>query len=423
MALNTLGLDYGSTYYWKVNEVNDAATPKTWTGDVWSFTTIGYAVVDDFESYDDVCKRIFFSWVDGFGHSGSAGCAVAASGGNATGSTVGNVNPPFAEKTIIHSGRQSMPLAFDNSKGPFYSETQQEWLSPQAWTGGGVNTLVVYLRGEAAGFMEISPGTILMNGVGTDIWANSDQFRFAYKPLKGNGSIVARVDSVTNTNVWAKAGVMIRESLDMGSTHATVVVTPGSGISFQRRLLTGDVSTNTDAAGLTAPYWVKLTRTGSTFTAQHSPDGVKWVDLTVSPAITITMANDVYIGLAVCSHDAAAACGARFSNVSTTGSVSGSWIVADVGVAQVNGNTPETFYVALQDNAGKMKVISHPDRTVVATGQWEEWQIPLTQFTSAGVNASSIKKMIIGVGDRSAPKAGDAGKLYIDDIRLAKRMP
>ena len=96
-------------------------------------------------------------------------------------------------------------------------------------------------------FVETSPGTIIMNGTGTDIWNNADQFRFAYKSLKGNGSIMARVDSLANTNAWAKAGVMIRESLDPGSTHATIASSSAtSGVSFQHRLVTGDVSTSTD---------------------------------------------------------------------------------------------------------------------------------------------------------------------------------
>jgi hypothetical protein len=64
--------------------------------------------------------------------------------------------------------------------------------------------------------------------------------------------------------------------------------------------------------------------------------------------------------------------------------------------------------------------VSHPDPTVIATGNWEQWNIPLSQFTSAGVDIGSIKKMIIGVGDRTSPKAGQAGKLYIDDIRLTR---
>jgi regulation of enolase protein 1 (concanavalin A-like superfamily) len=423
LGLGSLAAEYGRTYYWKVNEVNDAASPQSWEGDLWSFTTIGYGVVDDFEAYDDVCNRIFFSWVDGFGHSGSTECSVAQSAGNATGSTVGNVSPPFAEQTIVHSGDKSMPMAYDNTRAPFYSETQREWTVSQAWTGGGANTLVVYLRGDAPAFLETSPGTLLMNGTGTDIWNNGDQFRFAYKSLKGNGSIVARVENVSNTNAWAKAGVMIRETLQPGSAHALVVVTPGGSASFQRRTVAEDVSTSTDVAGVAAPYWVKLTRTGDTFTGQISADGVTWTDIAVTPALSITMANDVFIGLAVCSHDTALVCGARFSHVSTTGSVASQWQMAEVGRGQVNGNQPETFYVALQDNAGKMAVVSHPDPTVIATGNWEQWSIPLSQFTSGGVNVGAVRKMIIGVGDRGVPKAGGSGKLYIDDIRITRTGP
>jgi regulation of enolase protein 1 (concanavalin A-like superfamily) len=263
-----------------------------------------------------------------------------------------------------------------------------------------------------------------MNGKGTDIWDVADQFRFAYKSLSGNGSIIARVDSVAPTDPWSKAGVMIRETLDAGSAHAfvTATPTPSHGVSYQRRVAAGGTSTNTDVdmLGVALPYWVKLTRTGTTLAAQRSLDGVTWTDITVSPALTFTMGSNVYIGLAVTSHMASAACGAKFSNVSTTGGVTGSWQVAEIGVPQVQGNTPETFYVALQDSAGKMKVVSNPDPTVIATGVWQEWSIPLTQFTSAGVNVGSIKRMVIGVGDRSSPKAGAAGKLYIDDIRLTR---
>jgi hypothetical protein len=100
--------------------------------------------------------------------------------------------------------------------------------------------------------------------------------------------------------------------------------------------------------------------------------------------------------------------------------VSGAWQTADIGVPQVNGNTPETFYVALEDSSGKSQVVSNPDKTVIATGAWQQWDIALSQFSSSGVNLGAIKKMTVGVGDRSAPKTGGSGKLYIDDIRLTR---
>jgi len=101
--------------------------------------------------------------------------------------------------------------------------------------------------------------------------------------------------------------------------------------------------------------------------------------------------------------------------------VSGSWQLADLGITQpTGGNTPETFYVAVQDGSGKMKVVNHPDPLAIASGAWEEWNVSLNQITSSGVSLSNVKKLIIGVGDRNAPKAGGAGKVYIDDLRLTR---
>jgi hypothetical protein len=98
LSLAGKGLEYATTYYWKVNEVNGT---DLWPGDVWSFSTVQYATVDNFDSYDDKCNKIFYTWIDGLGHSGSTDCGVPPSGGNSTGSTVGNAAPPWAERTIF----------------------------------------------------------------------------------------------------------------------------------------------------------------------------------------------------------------------------------------------------------------------------------------------------------------------------------
>ena len=105
-----LSLDLGTTYYWRVEEVNDFATPSTWEGDVWSFTTRPYLVVDDFESYNDIpdgeegSNLVYQTWIDGFG--------VATNG-----STIGYVEPfqPSMETGIVYSGSQSAPLVYDNA--------------------------------------------------------------------------------------------------------------------------------------------------------------------------------------------------------------------------------------------------------------------------------------------------------------------
>jgi hypothetical protein len=133
------GLEFGSTYYWKVDEVNEADAVAVWPSPVWSFTVAEYAVVDNFESYNDAVEAqttIYDTWIDGWT--------------NNTGSTVGYFDAPFAERTIVHGGRQSMPLAYDNSASPFYSEAERTFDGSQDWTIGGADSLRLYFRGDAA---------------------------------------------------------------------------------------------------------------------------------------------------------------------------------------------------------------------------------------------------------------------------------
>lgn len=166
-----------------------------------------------------------------------------------------------------------------------------------------------------AGSASYNNGTFTLVGAGADIWNNSDAFNYAYQPLNGDGTIVAQVTGVQNTNGWAKAGVMIRETLSANSTHAMMVLTPGNGAAFQRRTSTGGSSANTQQTGIAAPYWVKLVRSGSTFTGYVSSDGSNWTQV---GSDTINMASNVYVGLAVTSHNDGTLCTATFSNVSVT---------------------------------------------------------------------------------------------------------
>jgi len=140
-------LDYGTTYYWQIAEVNDAEDPATYVGDIWSFSTPAFGVVDSFDQYDDNCNRIFFAWLDGLGHNGGEDiddCDVAPYNGNGTGSIVGNANAPFAERSIVYAGSQSMPLEYDSG----VSETTIA-LDPQDWTTSGVQTLSLMIHGTA----------------------------------------------------------------------------------------------------------------------------------------------------------------------------------------------------------------------------------------------------------------------------------
>jgi len=417
--LKDQSVEFGTTYFWKVDEVNEAGSPKSYAGDLWSFSTPEYAVVDNFDQYDNDCARIFFTWLDGLGHSGSEDCAVNPYDGNLTGSIVGNASAPFAERDTVVAG-QSMPLEYDNSFAPFYSEAESvAFALPSDWTTGGADTLALSVRGYPAKFTENpATGIVTMSGAGADIWGTSGEFRFAYQRLNGDGSMAVKVESLLDTDSWAKAGVMIRESLDPEAKHAMVVVTPGNSVSFQRRTaMSSDMESTDQEGGLTAPYWVRLTRSGDALTAQSSADGATWDTV---GSVNIAMVSDVYIGLALTSHSAGNATVAEFSNVTRSGSITGVWQTEDVGVDQP-ANEAAPLYIAVEDSANKIQVIEHSDAEAVLTPTWQTWSIPLSDLNA--VDLARIKKLYIGVGDRNSPQAGGAGKLYIDNIRVGKPTP
>jgi len=204
-------------YFWKVDEVGDSGT---YVGDVWSFTTEQFVVIDDFEGYNDdidAGTTIYQTWTDGVT--------------NGTGSYVGYENSKggtFAETGVVHGGSQSMPLTYDNTKSPFYSEAKRTFDSSQNWTAHGADTLSLYFQGIAT-------------------------------------------------------------------------------------------------------------------------------------------------------------------------------------------NSAERLYVTVEDNS-KSRTVAHPNAAATTLAEWQQWTIPLTEFTSAGVKATAIKALVVGVGNRTSPAAGGAGKVYIDDL-------
>jgi hypothetical protein len=216
-------LTFATEYFWRVDEVGAAGTDS---GNVWSFTTEEFAPIDGFESYNDEDDRIYDTWIDGMTN-------------DASGSTVGYIQAPFAEKTIVHGGRQSMPLTYDNTASPFYSEAERTFDTPQNWTAHGADTLSVYFQ----------------------------------------------------------------------------------------------------------------------------------------------------------------------------------------GVAPAAGKSAEGLYVTVKDSSGKSKTVAHPDATATARTSWQQWKIPLSEFTSAGVKMNAVKMMTIGVGNKTNPTAGGTGILYIDDVAYGRPFP
>jgi regulation of enolase protein 1 (concanavalin A-like superfamily) len=185
-----------------------------------------------------------------------------------------------------------------------------------------------------AGSATVSGDMFTLAGAGADIWSTADAFRYAYVPLDGNGSIVARVAEVQNVNGWTKAGVMIRQTVDATSVHASMLVTPGRGLAFQRRSTAGGLSTSTTVAGV-APRWVRLTRAGTLFTASVSADGNLWTSVGEE---TIAMTGSVWAGLVVSSHDVAQTATAKMDHVAVTPALGSGWQHSDIGAVGIKGS-------------------------------------------------------------------------------------
>jgi len=419
------GIEWGGgPYYWRVDENNMDGTVTS--GRVWSFTVADFILVDDFEAYDANDNQIWWAWKDGFGY--VAHDTEPAYLGNETGSVVGDdFSSSYTEETIVNSGNQSMPFSYDNNKQDYlnYSEAELTLTHPRDWSKYDIGELSLWFRGYPASvgsFIEAPAGIYTMTGSGANIGGTADKFHYAFKTLAGQGSIVTKVESISNTHASAKAGVMIRETLEPGSKYAMACVTPTNGIAFRGRTTADGDTFNTSESELTAPYWVKLERDISgNFKASHSADGSTWESVGNSVPTNIPMSSDVYVGLALTSRNAALTCEAVFSNVSITETVAQPWTNQDIGIL---GNSPEPMYVALSNSAGTPAVVYNDDPNAAVTDTWTEWVIPLQAFADQGLNLADVDRIAIGMGTQgNVAVPGGSGTMFFDDIRLYRLRP
>jgi len=289
------------------------------------------------------------------------------------------------------------------------------------WTREGVGVLSLWFKGHppyVSGFTEGPAGTYAMTASGEDIWATADEFHFAFKQVTGAGAIIAKVESLDNTHPFAKAGVMIRDTLDADSRNVAVLITPENGVRFQYRSTTGGITERYFEEGLTAPQWVKLERTaGGLVRAYHSEDGVTWTRFNLTQ---VSMDMPIHVGLALTSHVTDLTGEAKFSNVSFPGiSVEPQWTDQDVGMLS---NEAEPMYVTVGDGSGTSATVYHddPDATLIDT--WTQWNVPLTDLSNQGVVLTDVSKLAIGFGSVDNPLPGGSGLVFFDDIRLYRPM-
>jgi len=180
-------LAWETAYYWRIDEVNNLNPDSPWVGKVWSFTTAGFAIVEDFESYTDddaAGEAIWQTWVDGFG--------IADNGAQ-----VGYLMPPYAEQTIVHGGSQSMPLLYTNEGGVSNSEASLSLTTTRDWTEQGVVDLSLWVRGESANAAEPLYVAVSNAAGGPALMTHSDS-------------------SVAITTVWTEWVISLQAFADQG---------------------------------------------------------------------------------------------------------------------------------------------------------------------------------------------------------------
>lgn len=157
--------------------------------------------------------------------------------------------------------------------------------------------------GDAAipGSFGAKAGKLTIVGSGSDIWNNFDGFRFVYQPVKGDFDMTIKAESLEGTNEWAKVGIMARESLDGGSKHAFVLQSNRNGITYHQRMEQDQFTQGGQGNGeISAPSWLRLQRKGDNFTYMYSTDGASWTEMAT---VEVPLSGEVYLGVAVTSHN------------------------------------------------------------------------------------------------------------------------
>jgi outer membrane protein assembly factor BamB len=202
---------------------------------------------------------------------------------------------------------------------------------PAGWTCGDVGAPAL------AGNESLSNGVWSIQGAGGDIWGTSDQFHYDWQTLSGDGTLSAQVLSQQNTDAWAKAGVMLRASTDPGAPFYAVYVTSGNGINVQYRTTVGGSAQQQMGIPGSTPAYLRVGRSGTTYSAYTSSDGINWSAIAGSTVTISGLSRTLLAGLAVTSHNSGALSAATFDTVSLSTCPAG-WTCGDIGAPALAGS-------------------------------------------------------------------------------------
>jgi hypothetical protein len=199
---------------------------------------------------------------------------------------------------------------------------------PSAWTCADIGDPI------PAGSNYLVDGTWSVLGGGKDIWADKDEFHFTAQDMAGDGTLSAEVASQQDTDPWAKSGLMLRTSTDPAAPYYAIFATGGNGTVIQYRTAQGDSTTQLTGVASGAPSYLKIMRTGDSYTAYTSPDGTSW---TAFPGSTVTIPaldGTILAGMADTSHSQFGTSTTVFSNLTLTSATSSlpvPWADSDIG--------------------------------------------------------------------------------------------
>ncbi len=338
----------------------------------------------------------------------SIGAFTSADG--ATWKAVGSASIAFASTITVGLAVSSHDAVLPATAT--FTDLSLTALLPAPWKSADIG-------GAREGTADYNGGKFTVDASGADIWGMSDQFRFTYQPVSGDTDVVTRVTSVAGAEAWVKAGVMIRESLGAAAAHASLFVSKGKGIAFQRRVQSGVASVSTPGPLATAPGWVKLERRGDVITALWSTDGSAW---TVIGSEVIVLPPTFYVGLAMTSHDAGTLGRAVFENVSVGATVAPTFnsppavsLTAPVPNALLDAPAAVTLSADATDSDGTIAGVDfYADATLVGTAT----AAPYT-FTWSGAAAGTYQVYAEARDNKGAKARSDARSFTIQAVNAA----
>jgi len=324
----------GTTYYYEIAAVSSGGTSAN-SAAVSVTPNLAIPSVPTGLTASSSNAQVVLGWTATAGATSYNVYRATASGGPFTTILASPTTNSYTDTAVVNGTIYYYEIAARNSAGTSANLAPAVSAAPPGLLSGWTDVDVGGPSPVGSG-STTSGGTFTLTAGGVDIFGAADQFNYAYLPLSGNGTITARVVSITGGggDVNTKGGVMIRETLTGTSTHASEFLAAGAVIQTLDRTTTG--GSGTDAAsfsGHAAPCWVRMVRNGTSFTGYYSTNGTTW---TTTTTMTISMATNVYIGLAVCSHVTGTLCTVTFDNVSVTSTVAVPSV--PVGLTATGGN-------------------------------------------------------------------------------------